>query len=423
MGEDDRHQLQPLDDEELGLPKDRPDAPALLARLRDAILVGRLLHRSLLPAVLTGTMLVAWLAIELLGPRTVSGRLHPATLLLAGASDQALVPLEPWRLLAAILLHAGAAHFLVNAAGTWFLSQLADNVFGWARTVVIFIAGGAASFLASALASDTPSVGASGSVHALLGALIVAAVWNRRRLPAAPWPWLAGFCVLWAGLSIVFALTTRTTDNAAHLGGFLCGALLALAPGRNLPLLDPSPGPTPRPLLAIALLAIVALASAFSLSIRGVTLNADLPSPGLREVSLPGLRLPLPTSWAFGRLQDRRCVAVPGADPVALALAGPLCARDAYGSVLVLGRATEVVPGVVLDPSMTARHGLRAFLGESEGDVTRRWLVLDRRWTLAFNCYAVLAGKYDGMLSRILGGMRLSPEGTDAPTAAPPPGR
>jgi hypothetical protein len=64
-----------------------------------------------------------------------------------------------------------------------------------------------------------------------------------------------------------------------------------------------------------------------------------------------------------------------------------------------------------------AENGLRSFLGGSEGDVTRRWLVLDRRWTLAFNCYAILADKYDGMLSRVLGGMKL------LPTADPLPGR
>ncbi len=432
MADDTRYRLRRLDDRELGLPEGPLDDPALIDRLRDALILARLLRRSLLPAVLTGTMLVAWLALELLGPRSVSGELHPAALLLAGAKENALLADEPWRLFAAILLHAGAAHFLVNAAGTWFLSQMADNVLGWARTVILFIVGGAVSFLGSALASGAPSVGASGSVYALLGGLITAALLNRRRLPKAPWPWLAGFGLLWVVLSVVFALTTHTTDNAAHAGGFVAGAVLTLAMGRRLPLFELEPAPTPLPLLTVAAACIVALAASFALSVRGMTLAADLPGPDLREVTFPGLRLPLPSRWAYGRLQDHRCQVEPGTPIAKLTSDSPLCALDPYGSVLVLGRAADVVPGVILDPSMMAENGLRSFLGSSEGDVTRRWLVLDRQWTLAFNCYAILADKYDDMLSRILGGMRLSsataggrprlsvPEAD--PTAAPPPG-
>jgi membrane associated rhomboid family serine protease len=417
MADDDRYRVRRLDDRELGLPDDPLDGPALIDRLRDAVLLARLMRRSVLPAILTGVMLVAWLTLELLGPHSVSGDLHPAALLLGGAKEGALLAVEPWRLFAAILLHAGAAHFLVNAVGTWFLSQMADNILGWARTVILFIAGGAVSFGASALASGAPSVGASGSVYALLGGLITAALVNRRRLPKAPWSWLAGFGALWVGLSIVFALTTRTTDNAAHLGGFLAGAFLTLAMGRRLPLFEPEPGPTPMPLLAVTLACILALTASFALSVRGITLLADLPDPALRDTALPGLSLPLPSRWAYGRLRDHRCTVEPDAPLATLAADGPLCAVDPYGSVLVLGRAADVVPGVILDPSMMAENGLRSFLGGSEGDVTRRWLVLDRRWTLAFNCYAILADKYDGMLSRVLGGMKL------LPTADPLPGR
>lgn len=422
---DERQKLHELDDEELGRAPREPDAAPLLEKLRDALLLARLVHRSALPAVLTGVMLIAWLALELLGPRSVSGGLHPAALLLAGAKDDALLAREPWRLLAAILLHAGPAHFLVNAAGTWFLSQLSDNVLGWARTVVLFILGGVASFGASALLSRGPSVGASGSVYALLGGLIATAVVRRRELPRAPWPWLLGFAGLWVLLSVVFAFTTATTDSAAHLGGFLAGAALTLLLGRRLPLFEPEPGPAPRAIRAIAALCIVALAASFTLSLRGMTLHADLPDPGLEESSFPGLRLPLPSRWTYGRLRDHRCVLAPEASLADLASDGPMCALDPYGSILVLGRAMDVVPGVVLDPSMMAQHGLRSFLGEAEGDISRRWLVLDRRWTLAFNCYAILADKYDGMLARIVGGMTLSAGDGEPPhtvRVAPRPG-
>ncbi len=406
-----RHQLRQLDDEELGISSVNQEANALVQRLRNAIFLTRLVRRSLLPAILTGILLIAWLTFELLAPRNGKDTMHPAALLLAGANLDVLLADQPWRLVAALLLHAGAAHFAVNATGTWFLSQMADNVLGSARTIVIFVAGGALSFAASAALSSTPSVGASGGVYALLGALITTAISRRRLLPEAPWRWLAGFAGLWIVMSVVFAITSRTTDTAAHAGGFLSGAFLSLAMGRRIPLFEPEPLPTPRPVLVLASLCLIAMAVSFAMSVRGMTMRADLTDPGLVQTSLPGLSLPLPSRWSFGRLRDHKCVSEPVVPTEELAMEGPLCATDPYGSILVLGRAVDVVPGVVLDSSMTAEYGLRSFIGESEGEVTRRWLVLDRRWTLAFNCYTLLATKYEGMLSLILGGMRLDPDG------------
>lgn len=386
-----------------------PDPETLRQRLHTLALVSRLSAPSALAFVLVGLLAAAHVGLLLLAPRSVHGGLHPAALLFAGAKEGSLVAAgEWWRLLAAGWLHASWGHLLVNAAGLLLLSQAAVNVLGAWRTVAILTLGGAASFGASTLASTLPSVGASGAVHALLGALVAFAVRHRRRLPREAWPWLFALGALWACLAVLTATADTTTDMAAHAGGFGTGAALGLLLSGNPRLFTGGPERRPLPVALLGAGCAGASLAALGMSLAGAALHFDLPDPALREFRAPDLRLPMPTLWALGHLQDGVCQADPDADPVRLADRATLCLKDAYGAVLVLGPAAQVVPGVLLDPAMTARGGLRSFFTDTEGDVTRRWLVVDHRWTLALLCYTVVADKYDGMLQEMVDRLRVA---------------
>ena len=90
---------------------------------------------------------------------------------------------------------------------------------------MVYFATGIAGSLASAYFSSVPSVGASGAIFGLMGALI--AFLLRRRGALTP----QGKSILmqlvgWAAINVFFGFSTPGIDNSAHLGGCAAGLLL-----------------------------------------------------------------------------------------------------------------------------------------------------------------------------------------------------
>ena len=102
------------------------------------------------------------------------------------------------------------------------LGPAVAEIYGPARSFILFSLAGAAGFLVSNLASGAPSVGASGSIFGLLAALIV---YGRRHgssmLTAQLWQWAI----------VLFAMGffMPGVNNWAHAGGFLGGWAVAQA--------------------------------------------------------------------------------------------------------------------------------------------------------------------------------------------------
>jgi membrane associated rhomboid family serine protease/Zn-finger nucleic acid-binding protein len=136
-------------------------------------------------------------------------------------------------------LHAGLLHL---AGNLYFLLVFGDNVedaLGHLRFAVLFFAALLAGAAAQVLATPTvaePMLGASGAVSGVLGAYLVlfprVQVWTviffiRFRLGIL---WYLG---LWLLLQFLFAALGREGIAwYAHLGGFVCGVILAPALGR-----------------------------------------------------------------------------------------------------------------------------------------------------------------------------------------------
>jgi rhomboid protease GluP len=131
-----------------------------------------------------------------------------------------------WTLVTATYLHGGLLHILFNMLWVRELVPPVAQVFGAARTFVLFNAAGAVGFLASNVASGAPSIGASGAIFGRLVALIV---YGRRRgiamLTAQAWRW--------ALLLFVFGLLVPSVNNWAHAGGFVGGAVAATLVGTS----------------------------------------------------------------------------------------------------------------------------------------------------------------------------------------------
>lgn len=135
-------------------------------------------------------------------------------------SGFALAQGQWWTLLAAIYLHGGLLHILFNLLWIRQLGPAVEELFGPARFFVIFTIAGVVGFLVSDFLGGYPTVGASGSIFGLLGAMVA---FGRKR------GGLFGSMVLrqygqWALLLFILGfLSGGMVNNLAHAGGFAGG--------------------------------------------------------------------------------------------------------------------------------------------------------------------------------------------------------
>jgi rhomboid protease GluP len=209
------------------------------------------------PAPFTTIFLVANILLYLL--MTFSGGADGGTLVAYGAKLNSLIKHgEWWRFVTPLFLHItipgfGPLHIIVNMYGLWMLGPYVERLYGSAKFVVFWILTGIAGVVASYLTlrpslgsgtlgsflfkvEDTPSAGASGALFGLIGVLFVFGLKFRNELPAGfKRAFGAGMLpTIFINLFIGF-LARRYIDNAAHLGGFVSGAVLALVVGYKRP--------------------------------------------------------------------------------------------------------------------------------------------------------------------------------------------
>jgi rhomboid protease GluP len=152
---------------------------------------------------------------------------------------------EYWRLFAQMWLHGGWWHVATNMYALYVLGPLCEVMFGRLRFLYIYLAGGVVASLVSLLFADPNqlSVGASGAVLAVFGALIFFKLADRRRGQALQWQGILINLGLLLGVGIVFQ---GYIDNWAHAGGVVGGfAVAALVGLQPVPGWDGRPGRTP----------------------------------------------------------------------------------------------------------------------------------------------------------------------------------
>lgn len=143
-----------------------------------------------------------------------------------------------WTLFTAIYLHGNLLHILFNVLWIRQLGPAVEDLYGPARLVTIFTVSGVLGFVVSNLLGVPFTIGASGSIFGLLGAMVA---FGRKRGGTY------GAMVLrqygqWALILFIFGFFMSGVNNMAHaggfIGGFLCGLVLSLAEHRQETLLD-----------------------------------------------------------------------------------------------------------------------------------------------------------------------------------------
>jgi len=146
-----------------------------------------------------------------------------------------------WRLLSCIFIHGGLLHIAFNMWCLWNLGRLAESVYGhWTFAAVYLITGLASSLMSLAWHSSSPvsSVGASGAIFGIAGALISSFYLGEFSLPRAVMTGMLRSVVTFVAYNLFFGAVIARTDNSAHIGGVLMGLLLGaliakIAPGHD----------------------------------------------------------------------------------------------------------------------------------------------------------------------------------------------
>jgi Tfp pilus assembly protein PilF len=109
----------------------------------------------------------------------------------------------------------------------WDLGRLAESVYGhWTFAAVYLISGLAASLASVVWNPVILSVGASGAIFGIAGALIASFYLGEFSLPRAAMTGMLRSVVLFVGYNLFFGAVIARTDNAAHIGGLVMGLFL-----------------------------------------------------------------------------------------------------------------------------------------------------------------------------------------------------
>ncbi len=127
-----------------------------------------------------------------------------------------------WRFLTPIFLHGGLLHLAFNSWVLFDLGPAVEQVYGSHKYIVLYVVTGAAGFVLSYLwRPGTVSIGASGSLFGLIGAMIAYGQRNRTSLGDS----IKSMYVRWAIYGLIYGFIAPGIDNAAHLGGLGAGIL------------------------------------------------------------------------------------------------------------------------------------------------------------------------------------------------------
>ncbi|HJA65676.1 rhomboid family intramembrane serine protease [Lachnoclostridium sp. An169] len=136
---------------------------------------------------------------------------------------------EYYRLVTCIFLHFGIEHLVNNMVLLGALGWNLELETGKIRFLIIYFVSGIGGNIFSLFWDQmhgqfAVSAGASGAIYGLMGALVYVVIANRGRLGRLS----SRGMLFMVALSFYFGFTSSGVDNTAHIGGLVCGFLLAV---------------------------------------------------------------------------------------------------------------------------------------------------------------------------------------------------
>lgn len=166
-----------------------------------------------------------------------------------------------WRLVTYMFLHSGIWHIVFNMWCLWDLGQLCESLYGrWTYATIYLLTGIAAGLTSVGWNPGVMSVGASGAIFGLAGALAASYYLGEFSLPSIAIQGTLRSLAFFIGFNVLFGIGYNVfsggnyggIDNAAHIGGLVSGLILGALIAKAAPQQD-------APLRRAAVVGIVAL--------------------------------------------------------------------------------------------------------------------------------------------------------------------
>lgn len=142
-----------------------------------------------------------------------------------GSSASAVQAGEWWRLFTAMFLHGGLLHLALNMYALWEAGLMVTRLFGNRGFLLVYLGtglvGGALSLHFAG--QMNVSVGASGAVFGVIGALLSSVIEHRGRFPGGRGKQLISSLAFFILYSLAYGFANKGIDNAAHIGGLVSG--------------------------------------------------------------------------------------------------------------------------------------------------------------------------------------------------------
>ena len=134
---------------------------------------------------------------------------------------------EYYRLFTSMFLHFDVDHLFHNMVFLFFVGCYMEEALGSIKYLVFYLLSGVGAGMVSMyydrlLELNAISAGASGAVFGVVGGLLYIVIRNKGRYEGIG---LTGILIMVFG-SISYGFMESGVDNAAHIGGFLCGFFL-----------------------------------------------------------------------------------------------------------------------------------------------------------------------------------------------------
>ena len=127
-----------------------------------------------------------------------------------------------WRLMTSAFLHEGLLHIGFNMAALWFVGGPVEEYLGRGRYILLYLVAGLAGSAGALYQSPlAPTVGASGAIFGILGALLVIEWHETGRL--------MGTAMTWIVINLAISFTVPGISWGGHVGGLIAGILCTLA--------------------------------------------------------------------------------------------------------------------------------------------------------------------------------------------------
>jgi rhomboid protease GluP len=168
-----------------------------------------------------------------------------------------------WRLISGGFMHASGDHLAGNMFMLFILGMACEHAFGWQAFLFLYVSACITGAIVT-LVPGVPTVGASGAIFGLAGAIISMMYVNRERIELRDHR--VGFVLaIWSIYTLVLGFLSPIVSNSCHLGGLLGGLILGalLPPAILTDRTELARRPTSRLQSSLALTALIASAVFF----------------------------------------------------------------------------------------------------------------------------------------------------------------